>query len=62
MRSVIIRVINKIERPMKRESDLLIMSMITELILRQDVLLPINQNYKKKFGKTNNHRLSAEQL
>ena len=47
MRSVIIRVINKIEQPTKRESDLLIMSMITEWILRQDVLLPINQNYKK---------------
>jgi len=31
----------------KRESDLLITSMITDRIGRHDVLLPINQNYDK---------------
>jgi len=31
----------------KRESDLLITSMITDWIGRHDVLLPINQNYDK---------------
>ena len=44
IRSVVIRVINKIRRP-KRESDLLITSMITDPIGRHDVLLPINHNY-----------------
>ena len=32
---------------MKRESDLLITSMITDWIGQHDVLLPINQNYDK---------------
>ena len=31
----------------KQESDLLIMSMITERVGQQEVLLPINQNYDK---------------
>ena len=31
----------------KQESDLLIMSMITDRIGQQEVLLPINQNYDK---------------
>ena len=34
----------------KRESDLLITSMITDWIGRHDVLLPINQNYDKIRG------------
>ena len=37
IQSVIIRVINKIERKAKRESDLLIMSMITDRIGKQEV-------------------------
>ena len=31
----------------KQESDLLLMSMITDRIGQQEVLLPINQNYDK---------------
>ena len=42
IRSVIIRVINKIA---KWESDLLITSMITDRIGRHDILLPINHNH-----------------
>ena len=37
---------------MKWESDLLVMSMITDWIGRHDVLLPINQN-NDKIGETN---------
>ena len=47
IRSVIIRVIDKIGRPPKRESDLLIMSMITDRIGRHEFLLPIKPNYDK---------------
>ena len=42
-----IRAINNIGRTVKQESDLLIMSMITDRIGRHEVLLPINQNYDK---------------
>ena len=41
---------------MKRESDLLITSMITDRIGRHEVLLPINQNYDK-FEKETRRRL-----
>ena len=45
IRSVIIRVINKIERPAaKRKSDLLLRSMITDWIGRHNVMLPIYHN------------------
>ena len=44
IRSVIIRVINKIIRP-QSESDLLITGTITDGIGRHEVLLPINHNH-----------------
>ena len=47
IRSLIIRVRNKIIRPQKGESDLLITTMITDRIGRHDVRSPINQNYEK---------------
>ena len=47
IRSLIIRVRNKIIRPQKGESDLLITTMITDRIGRHDVRLLINQNYEK---------------
>ena len=45
IRSVIIRVINKIERPRSGGSICLITSMITHQIGRHEVLLPINHNH-----------------
>ena len=47
IRSVIIRVINKIGRPRSRSPICLIMSMITDRIGRHEVLLPINHNFNK---------------
>ena len=43
IRSVIIRVINKMGQP--QSSYLLIKSMITDIIGRQEILLPINHNH-----------------
>ena len=47
IRSVIIRVINKIGRPRNGSPICLIMSMITERIGRHEALLPINHNFNK---------------
>ena len=47
IRSVIIRVINKIGRPGSGSPICLITSMITDRIGRHDVLLPINHNFNK---------------
>ena len=47
IRSVIIRVINKIGRPRSRSQICLITSMITDRIGRHEVLLPINHNCNK---------------
>ena len=47
IRSVIVRVINKIERPRSGSPICLIMSMITDRIGRHEVLLPINHNFNK---------------
>ena len=45
IRSVIIRVINKIGRPRSGSPICLMTSMITDRIGRQEVLLPINHNH-----------------
>ena len=47
IRSVIVRVINKIERPRSGSLICLIMSMITDQIGRHKVLLPVNHNFNK---------------
>ena len=47
IRSVIIRVINKIGRPRSGSPICLITSMITDRIRRHEVLLPINHNFNK---------------
>ena len=47
IRSVIIRVINKIGRPRSGSPICLITSMITDRIGRHKVLLPINHKYNK---------------
>ena len=47
IRSVIIRVINKIGRPRSGSPICLITSMITDRIGRHEVLLPINHKYNK---------------
>ena len=47
IRSVTIRVINKIGRPRSGSPICLITSMITDRIGRHEVLLPINHNYNK---------------
>ena len=47
VRSVIIRVINKIGLPHSGSPICLIMSMITDQIGRHEVLLPINHNLNK---------------
>ena len=47
IRSVIIRVINKIGRPRSGSPICLITSMITNRIGRHEVLLPINHNFNK---------------
>ena len=47
IRSVIIRVINKIGRPRSGNPICLITSMITDRIGRHEVLLPINHNINK---------------
>ena len=47
IRSVIIRVINKIERAPSGSPICLITSMITDRIGRHEVLLPINHNFNK---------------
>ena len=47
IRSVIIRVINKIGRPRSGSPICLITSMITDWIGRHEVLLPINHNFNK---------------
>ena len=47
IRSVIIRVINKIGRPRSRTPICLITSMITDRTGRHEVLLPINHNFNK---------------
>ena len=47
IRSVIIRVINKIGRPRSGSPICLIKSMITDRIGRHEVLLPINHNFNK---------------
>ena len=47
IRSVIIRVINKIGRPRSGNPICLITSMITDRIGRHEVLLPINHNFNK---------------
>ena len=47
IRSVIIRVINKIRRPRSGSPICLITSMITDRIGRHEVLLPINHNFNK---------------
>ena len=49
IRSVIIRVINKIGRPSSGSPICLITSMITDRIGRHEVLLPINHNFNKIF-------------
>ena len=49
IRSVIIRVINKIGRPRSGSPICLITSMITDWIGRHEVLLPINHNFNKIF-------------
>ena len=47
IRSVIIRVINKIGRPRSGRPICLITSMITDRIGRHEVLLPINHDFNK---------------
>ena len=47
IRSVIIRVINKIARPRSGSSICLITSMITDRIGRHEVLLPVNYNFNE---------------
>ena len=47
IRSVVIRVINKIGRPRGGSAISLITSMITDRIGRHEVLLPINHNFNK---------------
>ena len=47
IRSVIIRVINKIRRPRSGSPICIITSMITDQIGRHEVLLPINHNFNK---------------
>ena len=47
IRSVIIRVINKIGRPRSGSPICLITSMITDRFGRHDVVLPINHNFSK---------------
>ena len=47
IRSVIIRVINKIRRPRSGSPICLIKSMITDRIGQHEVLLPINHNFNK---------------
>ena len=47
IRSIIIRVINKIGRPRSGSPICLITSMITDRIGRHEVLLPINHNFNK---------------
>ena len=47
IRSVIIRVINKIARPHSGSPICLITSVISDRIGRHEVLLPINHNYNK---------------
>ena len=47
IRSVILRVINKIGRPRSRSLICLITSMITDWTGRHEVLLPINHNFNK---------------
>ena len=47
IRSLIIRVINKIGRPRSGSLICLIMSMITDRIGQHEVLLPINHNFNK---------------
>ena len=47
IRSVIIRVINKIGRPRSGSPICLITSMITDRIGQREVLLPINHNFNK---------------
>ena len=47
IRSVIIRVINKIRQPRSGSPICLITSMITDRIGRPEVLLPINNNFNK---------------
>ena len=47
IRSVIVRVINKIGRPRSGSPIFLITSMITDRIGRHEVLLPINHNFNK---------------
>ena len=47
IRSVIIRVINKIGRPRSRRPICLITSMITDRIGQHEVLLPINHKFNK---------------
>ena len=47
IRSVIVRVINKIERPRSGSPICLIVSMITDRIGRHKVLLPVNHNFNK---------------
>ena len=47
VRSVIIRVINKIERPRRGSLIFIITSMIIDRTGRQEVLLPINHNSNK---------------
>ena len=47
IRSLIIRVINKIGRPRSGSPICLITSMITDRIGRHKVLLPINRNFNK---------------
>ena len=47
VRSVIIRMINKIGRPRSGSPICLMTSTITNRIGRQEALLPINQNYDK---------------
>ena len=47
IRSVIIRVINKIGRPRSGSPICLITSMVTDRIGRHEVLLPINHNFNK---------------
>ena len=49
IRSVIIRVINKIRRPRSGSPICLITSMITDRIGPHEVLLPINHNFNKIF-------------
>ena len=58
IRSVIIRVINKIGRPRSGSPICLITSMITDRIGRHEVLLPINHNFNKICSQNQNTRNS----